>query len=109
MIRKEWIAGIDNAWYLISQLVDLYATRNRAPRTSARRLNARLTAEQRSAIESLPAIQATEQAIVDVHIAVARLFLPEAQQLYRQLGLQWPQELEQTVVEHLQRRIGAGL
>lgn len=109
VIRKEWIAGIDNAWYLISQLVELYARRNRAARTSARRLNARLTAEQRSAIESLPAIQATERAIVDVHIAVAKLFLPEAQELYRQLGLEWPQELEQTVVERLQRRIGAGL
>ena len=109
VIRKEWLAGIDNAWYLISQLVELYAMHNGAPRTSARRLNARLTAEQRSGIESLPAIQAKEQAIVDVHIAVARLFLPEAQELYRRLGLRWPQELEQTVVEHLQRRIGAGL
>ena len=109
VIRKEWIAGVDNAWYLISQLVELYARRNGAPRTSARRVNARLTAMQRSAIESLPAIQATEQAIVDVHVAVAKLFLPEAKELYRQLGLEWPHELEDTVVEHVERRIGAAL
>ena len=107
VLREEWIAGVDNAWYLISQLVDLYAHENRAPRTSPRRMNARLTAGQRSAIESLPAIQATERAIVDVHVSVAKLFIPEAQEMYRQLGLEWPQELETAVRDHLQRRVGA--
>ncbi|HVE92844.1 MAG TPA: hypothetical protein VNE62_11200, partial [Actinomycetota bacterium] len=58
-------------------------------------------------IESLPAIQATERAIVDVHISVAKLFIPVAQEMYRQLGLEWPQELERAVREHLQRRVGA--
>lgn len=109
VVRREWVAGIDNAWYLISKLVDLYAHVNRAPRTSARRVNARLTAGQTSAIEALPAIQATERAIVEVHISVAKLFLPVAHQMYRQLGLEWPQELENTVREHLQRRVGARL
>lgn len=107
VLRQEWIAGVDNAWYLISQLVDLYAHDNRAPRTSARRVNARLTAEQRSAVKSLPAIQATERAIVDVHISVAELFIPLAQEMYRQLGLEWPEELQRAVREHLHRRVGA--
>ena len=107
VLREEWIAGVDNAWYLISQLVDLYAHDNRAPRTSPRRMNARLTAGQRSAIESLPAIQATERAIVDVHVSVARLFIPVAEEMYRELGLAWPEELESAVREHLQRRVGA--
>lgn len=107
VFRQEWIAGIDNAWYLISQLVDLYAHRNRAPRTSVRRVNERLTSSQREAIESLPPIAAHEQAIVDVHVAIAALYLPQAEEFCKELGVEWPQELEQTVVEHLLRRTGA--
>ena len=109
VLRQEWIAGIDNCWYLISQLVDLYAHRNRAARTSVRRVNERLTPSQREAIESLPPIRADERAIVDVHMAVAKLYLPEAEEFYKELGLEWPRELEQTVVEHLTRRTGTRL
>lgn len=109
VLRREWIAGIDNAWYLISQLVDLYAHRNRAVRTSVRRINARLTSSQREAIETLPPIHGDERSIVDVHMAVAKLYLPEAEEFSKELGLEWPQELEQTVVEHLARRTGARL
>lgn len=105
-LRREWIAGIDNAWYLISQLVDLYAHRNRAVRTSPRRVNARLTSSQREAIESLPPISADERAITDVHMAIAALYLPAAEEFYKELGLEWPQALERTVVEHLERRTG---
>ena len=109
VIRNEWIAGIDNAWYLISQLVDLLAHRNRAARTSARRLNVRLTKAQREAIESLPAIRGDERAIVEVHVAIAQLYLPAAKEFYQELGLEWPHRLEQAVIEHLRRRTGAHL
>ncbi len=109
VLRQEWIAGIDNCWYLISQLVDLYAHRNGAARSSPRRVNARLTSTQREGIEALPAIRAEERAIVDVHMAVAKLFLPEAEEFYKKMGLEWPHELEQTVVEHLARRTGTRL
>ena len=105
-LRKEWITGIDNAWYLISQLVVLYAHRNRSARTSPRRLNERLTAAQRAAIESLPPIRAEERAILDVHLAVAGLYLREARQFCDDLGVTWPQPLEHTVSEHLHRRAG---
>lgn len=107
VVRREWIAGIDNAWYLISQLVDLYAHLNRAPRTSPRRVNVRLTSIQREAIESLPPIRADQQAIVEVHRAIAALYLPTADELFKEMGLKWPHELERTVVEHLERRTGA--
>ncbi len=106
VLRKEWITGIDNAWYLISQLVALYGHRNRAARTSPRRVNERLTPGQRRAIESLPPIRSEERAIVEVHLAVAALYLPEARELYTELGLEWPHALEQTVFEHLDRRTG---
>ena len=108
-LRQEWITGIDNTWYLIAKLVDLYSHRNRAERTSPRRLNSRLTSSQRSAIESLPPISCDERAIIDVHFAIARLYLPEARLLHTELGLEWPGELEAAVVEHLLRRTGSRL
>ena len=65
VVRREWIAGVDNAWYLISRLLDLYAHSNRAPRTSPRRVNERLTPAQQRAVESLPPIQANEVSVVE--------------------------------------------
>jgi hypothetical protein len=109
VVRREWIAGMDNAWYLISQLVDLYGHHNRAVRTSPRRVNERLTSAQREAIESLPPIRADEQAVIAVHMAIAALYLPAAKGLSKELGVAWPEELERTVLEHLEQRTGARL
>ena len=81
VVRREWIAGLDNAWYLISRLVDLYAHSNRAPRTSPRRVNERLTPAQQRAFESLPPIQANEVSVVGVHLAVATLYRSVARAL----------------------------
>ena len=97
VVRREWIAGVDNAWYLISRLLDLYAHSNRAPRTSPRRVNARLTPAQQMAVESLPPIQATEASAVGVHLAVAGLYRTEARALANKLGVEWPSELEEVV------------
>lgn len=107
VVRREWIAGVDNAWYLISRLVDLYAHLNRAPRTSPRRVNVRLTPAQRAAIASLPPIQAEESSVLAVHLAVARLYLAEARALAENLHVEWPTELEQTVLGHLRTRTGS--
>lgn len=106
VVRREWIAGVDNAWYLTSRLLDLYAHCNRAPRTSARRVNARLTAAQRSAVESLPPIRAEEASVVAVHVAVARLYRLEALALADELGVTWPRQLEEAVLGHVRTRSG---
>jgi len=107
VLRGEWIAGVDNAWYLMSRLVDLYAHLNRAPRTSARRVNVRLTPAQTMAFASLPAMRADEPSVLAVHLAVTRLYLIEARALAEALRVRWPTELEQTVLEHLRTRTGS--
>lgn len=106
VVRREWIAGVDNAWYLISRLLDLYAHSNRAPRTSPRRVNERLTPAQQRAVESLPPIQANEVSVVGVHLAVATLYRSEARALADELGAEWPNELEMAVLDHLRARTG---
>ncbi len=106
VVRREWIAGVDNAWYLISRLLDLYAHTNRAPRTSPRRVNERLTPAQQMAVESLPPIQANEVSAVPVHLAVAALYRIEARALADEIGAEWPNELEEAVFEHLRARTG---
>ena len=106
VVRREWIAGVDNAWYLTSRLLDLYAHSNRAPRTSPRRVNARLTTAQQMAVESLPPIQANEVSVVGVHLAVATLYRIEARALADETGAEWPNELERAVLDHLRSRTG---
>lgn len=106
VVRREWIAGVDNAWYLISRLLDLYAHSNSAPRTSPRRVNARLTPTRRRAVESLPPIRADETGVVAVHLAVAKLYRLEARALADKLAVDWPVELGEAVLEHLRVRTG---
>lgn len=106
VVRREWIAGIDNACYLTFKLVELYAHANRAPRTSARRVNARLTPIQRNAVESVPPIHADEASIIAVHLAIATLYRLDARALAGKLGVNWPMELEKTVLDHLRIRTG---
>lgn len=107
VVRREWIAGIDNAWYLVSRLLDLYAHSNRAPRTSPRRVNARLTPTQQLAVEALAPIRANPASIVAVHVRVATLYRIEARTLADKVGMEWPTELENAVVDHLRVRTGA--
>jgi predicted nucleotidyltransferase len=100
--RGEWIVGSDGVWLLRLLLVQLcLALNGETTITGVKRLNAKLTSEQRAELEALPPIAATRAAVIEGHLAVARAFLPRA----RAAVDDWPAALEQSTSAHLRREL----
>jgi hypothetical protein len=66
-----------------------------------------LTPTQQLAVEALAPIRANPASIVAVHVRVATLYRIEARTLADKVGMEWPTELENAVVDHLRVRTGA--
>ena len=91
--REEWIVASDGAWLLRSFLVRLLVAENgEGVMTGVKRLNEKLTDEQRALVEALPPIVATREGVIESHRAIAEAFLPRA----RRIATKWPVELEAT-------------
>jgi hypothetical protein len=98
--REEWIVASDGAWLLRSFLVRLLLAENgEGLMTGVKRLNEKLTAEQRELVESLPPIVATRDGVIASHVAIADAFLPRA----RRLATRWPESLEEATLSYLRR------
>ncbi|HEV2592746.1 MAG TPA: hypothetical protein VGU02_12730 [Gaiellaceae bacterium] len=98
--REEWIVASDGAWLLRSFLVRLLVAENgEGVMTGVKRLNEKLTDEQRAIVEGLPPIVATRDGVIASHQAIAEAFLPRA----RRLATRWPSELEAATRGHLER------
>jgi predicted nucleotidyltransferase len=104
--REEFIVGLTPVMLLRSYLIDLYLLDNGAPRTGAKRLNERLTIEQRRALTALPPLAPTRDSVVAGHLALARLFLPCARQLAAEHGVAHPDAFERATLAHLRRTMG---
>jgi hypothetical protein len=98
--REEWIVASDGAWLLRSFRVRLLLAENgEGAVTGVKRLNEKLTAEQRSLVEGLPPIAATREGVIASHLAIAEAFLPRA----RKLATAWPAALEDATLAYLRR------
>jgi hypothetical protein len=98
--RGEWIVASDGAWLLRSFLVRLLVAENgEGVMTGVKRLNEKLTGEQRALVEGLPPIVATRDGVIAAHRAIAEAFLPRA----RQRATDWPAELEAATNAYLER------
>jgi predicted nucleotidyltransferase len=100
--REEWIVGSNAGWLLRTLLVQLLLAENgeHTP-TGAKRLNEKLSAEQRRLVETLPPIAATRDGVIRSHVETARAFLPRA----RRLAGDWPQALEDATRAQLVREL----
>jgi hypothetical protein len=98
--REEWIVASDGAWLLRSFLVRLLLAENgEGLMTGVKRLNEKLTAEQRALVEGLPPIVATRTGVIDAHRAIADAFIPRA----KRLAQHWPDALETAANDYLGR------
>jgi hypothetical protein len=88
-------------------LVPLFlAERGVKRRGGVKRLNHWLSAEQRSVLESLPPLVATVDSVVDAQLHLARIFIERGRALADRLGEDWPEELEQATLRHVERGLG---
>lgn len=99
--RGELIVGLTPVALLRDALIELYLLENGASRGGAKRLNNLLTNEQRRALEALPPLAPTAEAIIANHRAIAGLFLPRARQLALTCGVVYPEQFERATLDHL--------
>jgi hypothetical protein len=71
-----------------------------------KRLREYLTAEQNDALESLPALTASIDSVIDGYVAIARLFLPRAKQLASETHAEWPEAFEKASISYFERSLG---
>lgn len=107
--RGEFIAGLTAVMLLRGYLIELFLLENGSPRGGAKRLNRLLTAEQHQVLTNLPPLTATHEAVVQGHLACARLFLPRARRLVAERSLLYPDEFERATLAHVQRTLGLTL
>jgi len=93
--REEYLNGVAGVFHLRNLLVDLIVEETSAPhRGGALHLNRLITEEQKEALASLPAPVPTRDAMIDVHLAYARAYLPRARRLAKAWGVEWPERFE---------------
>lgn len=104
--REDYTVGASGA-SLIRMLLIQLMTEDVAveDRGGALRLRGLLPDARIAEIDGLPAIAATRESVVAVHMAVARLFLPLARDLSERTGTEWPDALERALRDHLDRQL----
>lgn len=105
--REEYAVGASGA-SLIRMLLIQLMTEDVAveDRGGALHLRGLLPDARLAEIDALPPIAATRESVVTVHMAVSRLFLPLARDLFKRTGTEWPDALERALRDRLERELG---
>lgn len=104
--RSEYVVGVSGVGLLRELLIQLMLEDVAvADRGGALHLRSLLPEARLQALQDLPPITATREAVIAGHLACAQLFLPIARDLCDKAGVQWPAELEHAVREHLHRSL----
>lgn len=78
-------------------------------RGGALRLRSALAPDRLGLLRDLPAIAATRESAIAVHVACTRAFLSVARDLATRTGATWPRDLEAAALTHLRRELGIDL
>lgn len=104
--RSEYVVGASGVGLLRQLLIQLMledvAVEDRG---GALHLRPLLPEARLQALQDLPPIAATREAVIAGHLACAELFVPLARGLCDKAGVQWPAELERAAREHLRRSL----
>lgn len=107
LARDELLVGVDGVILLRRMLTDLMlAERGDVDRGGVKRLNPLLGEDQRAALDRLPPLAPTREAVVEGSLACARLFLPLARRVLGERGIPYPSAFEDATVAHLERALG---
>lgn len=104
--RQEHVVGVSGAGLLRGLLVQLSVEDVVVEdRGGALSLERTLHDEQLRGLADLPALAATHESVLAVHMACADLFLPAARNLTTRLGIPWPTPMEDALRKHLRETL----
>ncbi len=105
--REEYINGVLGVFHLRNKLVDLLIAETNAPnRGGILHLNRLITDEQKDLILSLPPPVPERQAMIDTHLAYAKVYLPRARDRAKAIGADWPERFEAATWAQLRKTLG---
>jgi predicted nucleotidyltransferase len=105
--RDERIVGNQGIGVVRDQLIALMLAERGVRRTSgAKRLNALLSAEQRSALEAIPAAGTEPADIIAANQYICRQFIARGTALAERTGNLWPAEFVDATLTHLHNHFG---
>lgn len=108
--RDERITLVTGVELLRNLVRDLYLEQSPvADKGGVLHLSTLITPEQRATLEALPCPGPDRAALIDAHLRIAEVFLPEARRLATELSLDWPQAFEDATRAHISRSIGVDM
>lgn len=106
--REDWllgVVGVVNTQTMLYQL--LVETNQPLPVMGVKQWSARLTDDQRRALESLPVPQPDRAEVVAAMLAVRQAFRTLGRGAVEQLGLTWPEYVDAAVADYYSRELAA--
>lgn len=107
LVRQDWLLAREHLHVVSSLTYRLFVEANAPqPPMGVKQWSTRLTAAQRDALLELPAAANDLAELRRAHLAMAGLFVPNAEVLAARLGIEWPAALERAAAAHLSRHLG---
>jgi predicted nucleotidyltransferase len=107
IVRQDWLLAREHIHLLSSLTYQLFVQANAPmPAMGVKQWSAKLTAPQIDAMTALPTDARTLDELRHAQIALASLFVTNAEALATELGLAWPTELETAAAAHLHTTLG---
>lgn len=108
MGRGEYLTAVMGNGLLRGLLADLFMQDVSDPDTGGiLHMSKLLPAEQIRIMSDLPFPNATAEAVLEGHLAVARIFMPRARQMAERLNVEWPEAFEAATRRVLEEKLGA--
>lgn len=102
VVRDDWLLAREHLHVVASLIYRLFVEANAPlPAMGVKQWSAKLTPPQRAAMASLPTTATTIEELRAAHLAMAALFVTNAEALIGVLGATWPEELERAAAAHL--------
>lgn len=108
MGRGEYLTAVMGNGLLRGLLTDLFMQDVSEPDSGGiLHMSKLLPAEQIKIMSDLPFPNATADAVMEAHLAVARVFMPRAKSMAERLGVEWPEAFEVATRRVLEEKLGA--
>lgn len=110
VIRDDWLLGVVGVQQAQVLLYELFVAVNAPwPPSGVKKWSAKLTADQRTLLASLPVPQPRRESVLAAHLAATTAFLDAGRAAATSVGVSWPDELQRATDTHLRAELGHGL
>ena len=102
LVRDDWLLAREHLHLVASLIYRLFVEANAPlPPMGVKQWSTKLTPDQRAALAALPTTAGDVRELGAAHSAAAAVFVTNAEALARELGVDWPHELEAAAARHM--------